>query len=145
MKRILLAITALLTLVATPALAQLPPDLAAAAHAYEAAQIGGDGAAMQRLMADDYVLVGGDGSRSTKAQLIAEFTDPKLKPNPVTVTEPVEKVWKDGAVIGGLVEFTGTYDGKPFRTVMRFADVWERRDGRWVVVYGQVTRVPDPK
>ncbi|MCE3290073.1 MAG: hypothetical protein K0R83_2085 [Caulobacter sp.] len=145
MNRFLLGLIALLALIATPALAQLPPDLAQAAHAYEAAQIGGDGAAMQRLMADDYVLVGGDGTRSTKAQLIAEFTDPKLKANPVTVREPVEKVWGDAAVIGGLVEFTGTYDGKPIRQVMRFADVWERRDGRWVVVYGQVTRVPEPK
>lgn len=120
----------------------LPPALAREAHEYERAQIEGDRAALERLIADDYVLVGGDGSRTGKAEHIAEFTAPQLDLQPVVVREPVEHVWSDGAALGGAVDVVGTFDGTPFRQTLRYVDVWALRDGQWRVVYGQATRVP---
>ncbi len=122
--------------------APLPAALSQAAEAYERAQIEGDAAALERLMASDYVLVGGDGSRTGKAAHIAEFTDPKFDLEPVVVRDMVEHVWPDGAALGGTVDLVGAYDGKPFRQTLRYIDVWRWRDGRWQVVYGQATRVP---
>ncbi|MBA3050661.1 nuclear transport factor 2 family protein, partial [Brevundimonas sp.] len=106
------------------------------------AQIEGDRAVLERLIADDYVLVGGDGSRTDKAAHIAEFTAPEMDLLPVTVREPVEHVWTDGAALGGTVDVVGTFAGAPFRQTLRYIDVWALRDGRWRVVYGQATRVP---
>ena len=137
-----LALAAVLLLAPTAALAQVPPDLAREAHEYERAQIEGDRAALERLIADDYVLVGGDGSRTDKAAHIAEFTAPEMDLRPVTVREPVEHVWADGAALGGTVDLRGTSGGVAFRQTLRYMDVWALRDGRWVVVYGQATRVP---
>lgn len=120
----------------------LPPDLARQAHEYERAQIEGDRTALERLIADDYVLVGGDGSRVGKAAHIAEFTAPELDLRPVVVRDPVEHVWPDGAALGGTVDVVGTFAGNPFRQTLRYVDVWALRDGQWRVVYGQATRVP---
>ncbi|MBW8302621.1 MAG: nuclear transport factor 2 family protein, partial [Brevundimonas sp.] len=117
-------------------------DLAREAHEYERAQIEGDRAALERLIADDYVLVGGDGSRTDKTAHIAEFTAPEMELQPVVVREPVEHVWADGAALGGTVDIVGSFAGTPFRQTLRYIDVWALRDGQWRVVYGQATRVP---
>jgi len=137
-----------LALVAWPGLvlAQVPPQLpdalAREAHAYERAQIEGDRAELERLIADDYVLVGGDGSRVGKASHIAEFMAPDLDLNPVEVRDVVEHVWSDGAALGGTVDLSGTSGGAAFRQTLRYIDFWALRDGEWRVVYGQATRVP---
>ncbi len=54
----------------------LPADLAAAAHAYDDAQVNGYRAALERLVADDYVLVNGAGQVQDKARLIADYVAP---------------------------------------------------------------------
>ena len=144
--RALLAAFAAVSL-AVPAAAQpaaLPADLARAAHDYERAQIEGDRPALERLIADDFQLVGSDGSRVGKAEHIAEFTAEGFDLDPVTVREPVAHVWADGAALGGTVDLSGTSDGRAFSVTLRYVDVWARRDGRWVVVYGQANRVPKP-
>jgi ketosteroid isomerase-like protein len=118
--------------------------LDAAAHAYETAQIAGDAAALARLVADDYVLVGSDGAVQNKAELIAFWTAPGFDPEPVAVQDPVERKWRNGAALGGLVTLRGKDQGAAFSVRIRYIDVWEFRDGRWQVVYGQTTRAASP-
>lgn len=132
---------------ALPILAQagaLPADLARAAAEYDQAQIAGDGKALQRLLADDYTLVNSRAEVSDKAGLIRDYTDPDYRLDLYTVREPVEKVWRDGAVLGGTVALSGTDHGKRFSTQIRFADIWARRRGQWQVIFTQVTKVPTP-
>jgi ketosteroid isomerase-like protein len=121
--------------------APLPADLAAAAHAYDLAQVNGDRAALERLVADDYVLVNGAGQVQDKARLIADYVAPGFKLDPFTIEEPVEKVLGDTAILGGRVKMTGVDGGQRFSLVVRFVDTWAKRDGQWRVVYSQVTRV----
>jgi hypothetical protein len=133
----------MLALSAGPALAAaLPDDLAQAAKAYEQAQVHPDPAALERLLADDYLLVNGAGATETKAQFIHDLTDPDIRQDPFTVADAVERVWGDGAVLGGTTLFSGSDHGKPFSAKIRFVDVWARRGGRWQVVYTQVSRAP---
>ncbi len=122
----------------------LPADLAAAAHAYDAAQVNGDRAALERLVADDYVLVNGAGQVQDKTRLIADYVTPGFKLDPFTIEAPVEKVFGDTALLGGKVNMTGTDGGQRFALVVRFVDTWAKRDGQWRVVYSQVTRVAKP-
>jgi hypothetical protein len=65
-----------------------------------------------------------------------------VKQDPFTVEQPIEQVWEDGAVLGGVTTFSGTDSGKPFRARIRFVDVWIKRAGRWQVIYTQVSRLP---
>jgi hypothetical protein len=123
----------------------LPDDLAAAAADYDRAQMKGDKALLNRLLAEDYHLVNGGGQVESKEQFVAESVDPAFKLDPFVVRNPLETVWDDGAVLAGEVHLSGTDHGKPFRAHLRFADVWRKHEGQWQVVFTEVTRLPADK
>ena len=102
------------------------------------------GTELRRLVADDYTLLNSTGRIQNKAELIADYTAPGYKIEPFKILEPVEKVWSDGAVMGGLVHLRGTDGGKPFAITLRFADIWAKRNGKWQVVYTHVSRAAGP-
>ena len=120
--------------------AELPADLAKAVKDYDEAQIHGDKAELQRLVADDYTLVNSSGRVQNKSELIADYTTPGYKIEPFEIMQPVEKVWSDGAVMGGIVDLRGTDGGKPFSVTLRFADIWAKRNGQWQVIYTHVSK-----
>jgi hypothetical protein len=122
----------------------LPPDLKKAVHDYDEAQIKGNRSELQRLLADDYTLLNSGGKVQNKAQLIADFTAPGYRLEPFVVEEPIEKVWSDGAVMGGIATLRGVDGGKPFSVTLRFADIWAKRNGAWQVIYTHVSK-PPPK
>jgi hypothetical protein len=124
------------------AFAALPPDLAAAAHAYDQAQIKSDKAELERLLADDYLLANSSGQVETKAQFIADQVAPGYRLDPFTVEQPIEKVMGDTALLGGVAQLTGADGGKPYSVRLRFMDVWAKRGGRWQVIFTQATRAP---
>jgi ketosteroid isomerase-like protein len=117
-----------------------PKDLAARVHAYDEAQVKGDKAALEDLVADDYVLINSRGQRQTKADLIADYTKPGFKLEPFVVEEPVELVWSDGAVMGGVARIRGVDDGQAYDIRLRFSDIWAKRKGKWRVIHTLVTR-----
>jgi len=134
---------AILVLSAVPALAvELPPDLAKAVQDYDRAQIHNDILTLERLVADDYVLVNSNATVENKQQFLADFSLPGFKIDPYVVEQPVEKVWDNAAVIGGLVHLSWTQDGRHQTRLLRVAYIWAKRDGRWQATYAQVTRVP---
>jgi hypothetical protein len=122
--------------------AELPPGLAKAVADYDTAQIKSDGAELKRLLADDYTLLNSSGSIENKAQLIADYTAPGYKLEPFVVREPIEKVWTNGAVMGGIATLRGMDGGRPFEVTLRFADIWAKRHGVWQVIYTQVSKAP---
>jgi ketosteroid isomerase-like protein len=120
--------------------AKIPADLAARVHAYDEAQVKGDKAALEDLVADDYVLINSRGQRQTKQDLIHDYTKPGFKLEPFVVEEPVEVAWKDGAVMGGVARIRGVDDGQAYDLRLRFSDIWAKRDGKWRVIYTHVNR-----
>lgn len=119
----------------------LPPDLAAAATAYDVAQFKTDAQGLGKYLADDYVIVA-FGKSQTKAQVIAGSQDPDRKTPYVALSQPVFRYWQDGAALGGIVDAKGTDHGKPFTLHAQFVDVWAKRDGRWQVVFTQIDNLP---
>ena len=122
--------------------ADVPADLAKAVKDYDEAQIHGNKAELQRLVADDYTLVNSSGRVQNKAELITDYTTPGYKIEPFEIQQPVEKVWSDGAVMGGIVDLRGIDGGKPFAVTLRFADIWAKRSGKWQMVYTHVSKPP---
>lgn len=120
--------------------ASQPAGLAQAARDYDVAQVNGDRAILERLLADDYVLVNSGGQTETKREFIADLTDPGFHLAPYVVSHPIERRWANGAVLGGLSHLTGTASGKPFDVCLRFADVWALRKNGWQVQYTQAAR-----
>lgn len=133
---------ALLFVSATGFCADLPADLKKAVHDYDEAQIKGNRAELQRLIADDYTLLNSGGKVQDKAQLIADYTAPGFKLEPFVVEQPIEKVWSDGAVMGGVATLRGVDGGKPFSVTLQFSDIWAKRKGVWQVIYTHVSKPP---
>ena len=141
---ILSAVALLAMPIAAAPSAEMPADLQAAAHAFDQAQMHNDGAALTGLLADDYLLVNSSGTLESKADFIRDYTAPGFTLEPFTIEQPVEKIWADGAVLGGIATLKGMSEGKPYEARLRFADIWAKRGGRWQVVYTQVNRAPRP-
>jgi hypothetical protein len=136
-------VVALLVAGAVPAIAApLPPDLAKAVKSYDRANIDSDIATLERLFADEYVLVNSDASVENKQQAIADFRMPGFRIDPYVMTQTVEMAWDNGAVISGVVQLSWTQDGKHQQRLIRVAHVWAKRRGAWQMTYTQVTRVP---
>jgi hypothetical protein len=135
-------LAAMITLLVAPMVGagELPSDLAKAVEAYDKAQVRGDRAELERLLADDYTLVNSSGQIETKAQLISDYTAPGFKLEPFVVTDAIEKVWSNGAVMGGIAILRGVDGGKRFEATLRFADIWAKRSGQWQVIYTHVSR-----
>jgi hypothetical protein len=138
--KLCLAFLATFLFALTAVAANIPADLRKAVEDYDHAQVKADGAELKRLVADHYVLINSTGRVQKKADLIAEYLAPDYKIEPFTVLEPVEKVWNDGAVMGGLVHLKGISGGKPFAVTLRFADIWAKRNGKWQVIYTHVSK-----
>jgi hypothetical protein len=124
------------------AASEVPPDLAAAVVAYDKAQVDSNKAELERWLADDYLLINSSGKTETKSQLIADYTAPGFDLEPFTIEQKVEKVWGDGAIMGGIATIRGTDGGQRYEVRLRFADIWAKRAGRWQVVYTQVAKAP---
>ncbi|MEO8064269.1 MAG: nuclear transport factor 2 family protein [Pseudomonadota bacterium] len=122
--------------------ADLPAGLVRALHDYDHAQFGNDVATLDRLVADDFMLVNSNASVENKAQFLADFNLPGFRIEPYVIEQPVHEVWRDGAVIGGLVNLRWTQGGEHQARQLRVAYVWVKRDGHWLAIYAQVTRVP---
>lgn len=121
----------------------LPASLEAAAGAFDRAQSEGDRVALERLLAENFVLVNGGGRAETKSQYVADLTDPDVRENPLEILERNQSLWAGGAVLGGLATLSGTDHGVRFSARIRFANVWALKDGRWRVVYSHTIRAGD--
>lgn len=126
---------------AAPAVDQIA-EVKAAAAAFDHAQLVADRATIDRYLAADFVFVRGAGVVAGRDAFLAAFTDPDQKLEPFTVEHPVAIQLGDGAVlIGGETTLRGTDKGEPFAEHFRYADIFQRREGRWQVVYTQVTMI----
>jgi hypothetical protein len=128
------------TPVEMPRYDRLPPDLAAAARAFDQAQVKGDGKALEALLADDYLLVNSHGERENKAEFIRDYTAPGFTFAPFVIDQPVTQIWATGAVLGGIVDAHGMSEGKPYAMRLRFSDVWAKRNGKWQVIFTDASR-----
>lgn len=121
---------------------KLPPDLAKAVRAYDAATVSNDVAALAGLVSDDYLLVNSDSTVQNKQSYLDDFKVPGFKLDPYVLQEPLLKVWNDTALIAGVVNLSWTLDGKHEQRVLRIAHVWVKHESRWRMAYTQLTRMP---
>jgi hypothetical protein len=139
-KYLLAAAVAPLLMAAAPA---PDVDVKVAAAAFDKAQLSGDKAALDRFVADDFVIVRGSGRRGGKADFIAGWMTPGVTFEPLQILDPVfVPLGPTAAIVGGRVELKGAENGKPFVERFHFSDVFQWRDGRWQVVFVQVTPTP---
>jgi hypothetical protein len=119
--------------------------LARAAQRYDWAQEGkGNRAELEKLLADDYVLVRASGRVTNKAGLVDLVCHPGSYTNPYTVETPFIRDLGSTVILGGWVRISGTDNGKPFEQKARFADIWHKGPNGWQLTYTQVTLADQP-
>ena len=90
------------------------------------------------------IFVRGSGKVTGREEFIATFTSPGLKLEPFEVRDRrLINLGEAAGIIAGEAILRGTEDGKAFVEHIRYADTFLRRDGRWQVVYVQVTTLRD--
>jgi ketosteroid isomerase-like protein len=111
---------------------------------YQAAVKKNDAATMDRLLADDFVLVSSSGKTYTKADLVEEARSGRVVYDHQEDTSQTVRVWRDTAVITAKLWETGTDNGKPFDYTLWFSDTYVRTPSGWRYVFGQ-SSAPLPK
>ena len=100
-----------------------------------------DVAFIENILADEFMATYDDGSRGDKAKelaLVAEFN--QLVESAIQ-DEFTVRVYRDTAVVWFTLHVIGTKQGQRAELTLRYTDVWVMRDGRWLCVSTQSTRV----
>ena len=100
-----------------------------------------DVAFVDSVLAPEFVATYGDGSRGDRTrelQLVKEFNQQVDK---WTVDEFSVKVFGETAVVWFTQRMVGPIQGVPTEIVTRYMDVFVNRDGKWLCVGSQSTKV----
>ena len=105
---------------------------------YQLAVKNNDAKTMDRILADDFILVTGRGQAFTKADLLKETRGNTVYEHQED-TNQVVRVWGDTAVVTALLWVKGTGDGKAFDYKLWFSDTYVRTSTGWRYVFGQAS------
>jgi ketosteroid isomerase-like protein len=133
---------AALAFVSLSAAASPAADQAAVAAldtAYQAAVKANDAATMDRILADDFVLVTGKGTTYGKAdQLQAARTRSETYEHQEDTHQTV-RVWGDTAVVTALLWIKGSNRDGAYDYKLWFSDTYARTPQGWRYVFGQAS------
>ena len=131
-------------LLAQPVCAKaVAPALESASQAFDEAQFLHDTAALDALLAPGMIFINGAGAFGGRAEFIATFANRDLVFDPFVITaRQWVRLASDVATVTAEGTMTGTAKGVRFTNRFRFSDTFSWRNGRWQVVYVQVTRLP---
>jgi ketosteroid isomerase-like protein len=104
---------------------------------YQAAVKINDANTMDRILADDMVLVTGSGKTHTKADFIEDARSGQSVYEHNEELEQKVRVWGDTAVVTAKLWEKGTDNGKPFDHTFWFSDTYVRTPAGWRYVFGQ--------
>jgi ketosteroid isomerase-like protein len=105
------------------------------------AMIHKDVATLTNLVADDWTIQSESGEMGTKAAFIDDVKSGRLVVSSFKLHDLHVHVVGDVAIVQGFDDEVSAYDGKASNGTYNWMDVWVKRDGRWVSVATQLTRV----
>jgi hypothetical protein len=98
-------------------------------------------AVLDKIYADDYIGVRGDGKVLTKVQELEAYKSGAIKYQANETKESKIRVYGNSAVSTSLASSTNTRNGKTFSGMTRNVRAWVKQQGNWKCVYYQTTRV----
>jgi hypothetical protein len=106
---------------------------------YQAAVEKNDATTMDRLLADDFILVTGSGKIYTKDDLLKDARGGHTRYEHQSDTEQTVRVWENTAVITAKLWEKGVENDKPFDYTLWFSDTYVRTPSGWKYVFGQAS------
>jgi ketosteroid isomerase-like protein len=117
-------------------------ELSGLATEWDRAMVDNDVAAIGRYMADDWTIIGSDGSVGDKAGFLALVGSGVLSHDVMESHDLRVRVYGDTAVVLFRGLSGGTYQGQPFRELERVSCVFVREEGQWRCVLTHLSRLP---
>ena len=106
---------------------------------YQAAVKANDAAAMDAILADDFVLVTGKGKAYGKADLLEAAREKSESYEHQEDSEQTVRVWGDTAVVTALLWVKGSNSDGAFDYKLWFSDTYARTKDGWRYVFGQAS------
>ena len=98
-----------------------------------------DTRAMARILADDFILVLGDGTTLTKDDLLKDATSGQTRYEHQVDSNRSVRVWGNTAVVTAKLWLKGLEDGKRVDYCQWFSDTYVRKPTGWSYVFGQAS------
>ena len=137
---------ALLVLAAAhPAAASDRDDLLKLEAEWNAAIVARDVPALDRILADDFLLVWIDGSVVRKPAMLAGATSRKTEIDPFKTEDVEVRVYGDTAVVTGRFAQTVRLGDKSETNQFRYTDVYVRKGKAWRAVSAQAALIRPPR
>jgi ketosteroid isomerase-like protein len=103
-----------------------------------------DAAALERILAPEYVYFSSKGEVRSRQSLLDELLSPKYKLASAERTELKVYVTSGTAVVSSRWKGHGTYDGQPFNDDQRCSIVLARANEKWLVLSEHCTQIVAP-
>jgi ketosteroid isomerase-like protein len=101
-----------------------------------------DKTALENVLTEDFTLTLSNGDVSSRADEIGELTSGKVHYDIFENFDMKARLYGDNvAVVLGKTRVKGTSEGKPFDRTVQFTDTLVKRDGRWQLAAGHVSRL----
>jgi ketosteroid isomerase-like protein len=118
-------------------------DVLRTAHDWDRAMIGNDPDAIGRFMADDWVIVGPNGSVGDKATFLGLVRSGDLTHDVMESHDLKVRLYGDAAVVTGRGVSGGRFRGRAFHLVERQSCVFVRQGGGWRCVLTHLSQIPE--
>jgi ketosteroid isomerase-like protein len=116
-------------------------ELAGLSNEWDGAMIQNDVDAIGRYMADDWTIIGSDGSMSDKATFLGLVKSGALSHDEMKSMDVRVRVYGETAVVMSRGISGGKYQGHRFPELERSSNVFVRQDGHWRCVSTHLSRL----
>jgi ketosteroid isomerase-like protein len=123
--------------------ASVQDEVMAVATEWDRSMTENDADAIGRYMADDWTIIGSDGSVGDKETFLALVRSGVLTHDVMTSEDMHVRIYGDTAVTVSRGVSGGAYRGQPFREVERVTCVFVRQERRWRCVLTHLSRLAD--
>jgi len=137
-----------LLLASVPASADVPPPslasteeiVAALDTKFQAAVKANDATTIDKIVADDFVLVTGKGKIHGKADLLKDAREKTDTYEHQEDSQRTVRVFGDMAIVTALLWVKGMEASKPFEYKLWFSDIYQKRPEGWRYIFGQAAQ-----
>jgi Domain of unknown function (DUF4440) len=105
------------------------------------AQVKADVATLEKLLAPELTYVHSSGVLDSKDAYIGAIKSGKTKYKSIAPEEVSARTFGDVSIVTGKAAIVLVSDGKDREIIVRYTDVWVKRDGRWQMVSWHSTRL----
>ena len=98
-----------------------------------------DMAALDRIIADDFMIVGAEGAVRSKEQDLAPIKSGDLTFESLKTEDVKVFVYGNTAVVTGIGIYEAHFKGKGATIRERFFDIYQKRKGQWLVIASRST------